>query len=149
MILCHSQFTSLLKIIRTWLAESEIKYEYLDGTSKKRQDIVDNFNDSPDIPVFLLSLKAGGVGLNLTSADTVIIFDPWWNPAVEDQATDRTHRIGQTRTVNSIKLVMEDSIEEKILKLKSRKQKLFDNLIEKPSANGAKLNIEDLKFLFK
>lgn len=148
-MLIFSQFTSLLKIIRTWLVESEIKYEYLDGTSKKRQDIVDNFNDSPDIPVFLLSLKAGGVGLNLTSADTVIIFDPWWNPAVEDQATDRTHRIGQTRTVNSIKLVMEDSIEEKILLLKSRKQKLFDNLIEKPSAHGAKLNIEDLKFLFK
>jgi superfamily II DNA or RNA helicase len=148
-MLIFSQFTSLLKIIRTWLDESEISYEYLDGASKKRQAIVDNFNNTPEIPVFLLSLKAGGVGLNLTSADTVIIFDPWWNPAVEDQATDRTHRIGQTRTVNSIKLVMEDSIEEKILQLKSRKQKLFDNLIENPSANAAKLNIEDLKFLFK
>ncbi len=148
-MLIFSQFTSLLKIIRTWLDESEISYEYLDGTSKKRQDIVDNFNNSPEIPVFLLSLKAGGVGLNLTSADTVIIFDPWWNPAVEDQATDRTHRIGQTRTVNSIKLVMEDSIEERILQLKSKKQQLFDNLIEKPSANAAKLNIEDLEFLFK
>jgi superfamily II DNA or RNA helicase len=148
-MLIFSQFTSLLKIIRVWLDEQQIGYEYLDGASKKRQAMVDNFNNSPDIPVFLLSLKAGGVGLNLTSADTVIIFDPWWNPAVEDQATDRSHRIGQTRTVNSIKLVMEDSIEEKILQLKSRKQQLFDNLIEKPSANAAKLNIEDLKFLFK
>lgn len=148
-MLIFSQFTSLLKLIREWLNESDIPYEYLDGASKKRQHIVDKFNNSPKIPVFLLSLKAGGVGLNLTSADTVIIFDPWWNPAVEDQATDRTHRIGQTRTVNNIKLVMKNSIEEKILQLKSRKQQLFDKLIEKPSANAPKLNLDDLKSLFK
>lgn len=148
-MLIFSQFTSLLHIIRDWLDTSGIGYEYLDGTTKKRQDRVDNFNKSDNIPVFLLSLKAGGTGLNLTSADKVIIYDPWWNPAVEAQATDRTHRIGQTRPVDSIKLVVEDSIEEKILKLQSKKQEIFDSLIENPAAASHKLSIEDLKFLFQ
>lgn len=148
-MLLFSQFTSLLAIIRSWLEEEKIPYEYLDGSTKNRQDRVDNFNNSPEIPIFLLSLKAGGTGLNLTSADTVIIYDPWWNPAVENQAADRTHRIGQTRSVDCIKLVVKDSIEEKILTLQARKQEIFDNLIENPSASfGDKLTIDDYKLLF-
>ena len=146
-MLIFSQFTSLLSIIRKWLKDEEINYEYLDGTTKKRQDRVDNFNNSDNIPVFLLSLKAGGTGLNLTSANTVIIYDPWWNPAVESQATDRTHRIGQTKIVNSFKLVVKDSIEEKILNLQAEKQKIFDNLIEDPAAGVNKLTIKELKAL--
>lgn len=146
-MLIFSQFTSLLSIIREWLEEENIRYEYLDGTTKKRQDRVDNFNNNDNIPVFLLSLKAGGTGLNLTSASTVIIYDPWWNPAVESQATDRTHRIGQTRIVNSFKLVTKDSIEEKILNLQAEKQKIFDNLIEDPAAGVNKLTIKELKAL--
>jgi non-specific serine/threonine protein kinase len=145
-MLIFSQFTSLLSIIRQWLEKEKIAYEYLDGSTKKRQERVDNFNDNKDIPVFLLSLKAGGTGLNLCSASTVIIYDPWWNPAVELQATDRTHRIGQTKTVNSIKLVAKDSIEEKILNMQAKKQKIFDNLIENP-AEANKLTIKELETL--
>ena len=146
-MLIFSQFTSLLSIIRKWLDEEKITYEYLDGATKKRQERVDNFNDNKDIPIFLLSLKAGGTGLNLTSASTVIIYDPWWNPAVEAQATDRTHRIGQTQIVNSLKLVVKDSIEEKILNLQAEKQKLFDSLIENPAEGVNKLTIKELKAL--
>lgn len=146
-MLVFSQFTSLLQIIRKWLDEENIAYEYLDGASKNRQDLVDNFNKNKDIPVFLLSLKAGGTGLNLTSANTVIIYDPWWNPAVEAQATDRTHRIGQTRIVSSLKLVAKDSIEEKILNMQAEKQKIFDALIENPAAGVNKLTINELKAL--
>lgn len=147
-MLLFSQFTSLLAIIRRWLDEEKISYEYLDGSTRNRQECVDNFNNSPEIPLFLLSLKAGGTGLNLTSADTVIIYDPWWNPAVEAQATDRTHRIGQTRSVESIKLVVKDSIEEKILEMQARKQIVFDQLIEEPQAFGDKLTIDDYRLLF-
>jgi SNF2 family DNA or RNA helicase len=146
-MLIFSQFTSLLKLIRKWLDEESISYEYLDGATKNRQERVDKFNNSKNIPVFLLSLKAGGTGLNLTSANTVIIYDPWWNPAVEAQAADRTHRIGQTQNVNSLKLVVKDSIEEKILSLQAEKQKIFDNLIENPAAGVNKLTIEELKAL--
>ena len=148
-MLLFSQFTSLLALIRPWLEEQGINYEYLDGATKNRQQHVDNFNESSNITVFLLSLKAGGTGLNLTSADTVIIYDPWWNPAVELQAADRTHRIGQTRPVSSIKLVVKDSIEEKILALQGKKQEIFDNLIENPASFSDKLSVEELRFLFQ
>lgn len=148
-ILLFSQFTSLLKIIRGWLDEEKIRYEYLDGSTVNRLDHVDNFNKHKDIPVFLLSLKAGGTGLNLTSADTVIIYDPWWNPAVEAQAADRSHRIGQTMPVNSIKLVVKNSIEEKILELQQRKQHIFNSLIENPSHAMKHFDMTDLEYLFK
>lgn len=148
-LLVFSQFTSLLKIIRKWLEEEKIKYEYLDGSTTNRLEHVDNFNNSKSIPVFLLSLKAGGTGLNLTSADTVIIYDPWWNPAVEAQAADRTHRIGQTVPVNSIKLVVKDSIEERILELQKKKQLIFDSLVENPSNSLKHFDISDLEFLLK
>ena len=146
-VLVFSQFTSFLAILRGWLNEKGIPFEYLDGSTAKRQKRVDAFNKDSEVPLFLLSLKAGGVGLNLTSADRVIIYDPWWNPAVEDQATDRTHRIGQTRKVHAMKLVVKDSVEERILKLQERKQRIFRNLVETPATAMKSLTDEDLEFL--
>ena len=146
-VLLFSQFTSILAVIEKYLKEQNITYEYLDGTTRNRQQRVDRFNNDETVKVFLLSLKAGGTGLNLTSADTVIIYDPWWNPAVELQAADRTHRIGQTRPVNSMKLLVRDSIEEKILRLQEKKQDIFDNVIDNPNISSEKLSVEDLKFL--
>jgi len=146
-ILLFSQFTSFLSIIRKWLDDNDMNYEYLDGGTKDRMTKVNKFNENPDISFFLLSLKAGGVGLNLTSADRVIIYDPWWNPAVEAQATDRTHRIGQTNSVYSMKLIVKNSIEEKILKLQDKKQKIFRNLLDRQSDSLKQLTNEDLEFL--
>lgn len=146
-VLFFSQFTSMLKIVRAWLDEEGIAYEYLDGATKDRLSRVDAFNQTERIRLFLLSLKAGGLGLNLTSADTVIIYDPWWNPAAEAQATDRTHRIGQSRNVNCIKLVVKDSIEEKVLELQKRKSELFGTLIETSSAAMRGMDLEDFEFL--
>ncbi len=145
--LVFSQFTSYLAIIRSWLDEKKIPYEYLDGSTKQRMKRVDSFNKNPEIPVFLLSLKAGGTGLNLTSADTVIICDPWWNPAAEDQAADRTHRIGQTKSVNCIKLAVKDSIEERVLLLQKKKRELFNALVEESGAGLGALTLEDFEFL--
>lgn len=144
--LIFSQFTSLLAIIKKWCIEQKISFEYLDGQSKNRQASVDNFNFDKRISLFLLSLKAGGTGLNLASADTVIIYDPWWNPCVESQATDRTHRIGQKNPVNTIKLVVKNSIEEKMLELQKRKQSLFNGIIEN-SSSFRKLSDKDLIYL--
>jgi SNF2 family DNA or RNA helicase len=96
-VLVFSQFVQMLQLIRKALDADGVKYEYLDGSTDDRMDRVDRFNADSSIPVFLISLKAGGTGLNLTGADTVVHFDPWWNPAVEDQATDRAHRIGQDK----------------------------------------------------
>ena len=148
-VLLFSQFTSLLSIVRAWLDSESIRYEYLDGATTDRMAHVDNFNNSPDIPLFLLSLKAGGLGLNLTSADTVIIYDPWWNPAAEAQAADRTHRIGQTKSVNCIKLLVKNSIEEKVLELQKMKAGLFNNLVEAPSEAMRGMSMEDFEFLLK
>lgn len=146
-VLFFSQFTSMLKLVRNWLDSEGVTYEYLDGATKDRQARVDAFNHSADLRLFLLSLKAGGLGLNLTSADTVIIYDPWWNPAAEAQATDRTHRIGQTQPVNCIKLVVRDSIEEKVLELQKRKSELFSNLVEASGAAMRGMDLEDFEFL--
>ncbi|MCM8534887.1 MAG: SNF2 family helicase [Lentisphaeraceae bacterium] len=146
-VLVFSQFTSMLKIIATWLSEEGIKFEYLDGASTNRQDKVDRFNGDDTIPVFLLSLKAGGTGLNLTGADTVIHYDMWWNPQVEDQATDRTHRIGQKKSVNVIKLVVKGTIEEKILELQQKKRKLFENIMDGIPTKLGDLDETDLRFL--
>jgi superfamily II DNA or RNA helicase len=128
-VLVFSQFTTMLGLLREELAEREIPCCYLDGSTKDRAKVVEQFQRDSAIPVFLISLKAGGVGLNLTGADTVIHFDPWWNPAVEAQATDRAHRIGQKRVVTSYKLITRGTVEEKILNLQARKRALFQNLL--------------------
>ena len=146
-LLLFSQFTSLLAKISEWLDAAGIPYEYLDGGTRNRQAHVDRFNRDPEIPLFLLSLKAGGTGLNLTAADTVVICDPWWNPAVELQAADRTHRIGQTRKVTLLKLLVKDSIEEKILEMQQQKQEIFDNVIDNPGAVSGKFSLDELRFL--
>ena len=146
-ILLFSQFTSVLKLLPPWLDENGIRYEYLDGSTKDRQMRVDRFNADDGIPIFLLSLKAGGTGLNLTGANTVIHYDQWWNPMVEDQATDRTHRIGQTRDVTAIKLVTRHTIEEKILALQESKRDLFRRLIAGAPGRLGELTEEDVAFL--
>ena len=124
-VLVFSQFVSMLHIIRREMESRGLAYCYLDGQSKDRMAQVQLFNQQHNIPAFLISLKAGGTGLNLTGADMVVHFDPWWNPAVEDQATDRAHRIGQKRTVYSIKLIAEHTVEEKVLALQRRKQAII------------------------
>jgi len=148
-LLVFSQFTALLGLLRDELVSQEIPYAYLDGsmTPKARQAEVDRFNNSSDIPVFLISLKAGGTGLNLTSADTVVHFDPWWNPAVEAQATDRAHRIGQTKVVTSYKLICSGTVEEKVLQLQESKRALLADVFEASDAVSAKLTLADLRSL--
>ncbi|MCA1986339.1 MAG: DEAD/DEAH box helicase, partial [Desulfovibrio sp.] len=146
-VLVFSQFVQMLHIIRSWLNIQKIPFAYLDGASKDRFDQVDRFNNTPEIPIFLISLKAGGTGLNLTSADYVIHYDPWWNPAVENQATDRTHRIGQTRQVFAYKLICQNTVEEKILKLQESKRDVAESVI--PGQDAWKsLTRDDLEMLF-
>jgi superfamily II DNA or RNA helicase len=128
-VLIFSQFVKHLDIIRTNLDKKKIGYAYLDGSTRDRGDVVANFQQDPQLKVFLISLKAGGVGLNLTQADYVFILDPWWNPASEQQAIDRTHRIGQTKNVFIYKFISKDTVEEKILALQQRKKKLASSLI--------------------
>ncbi len=148
-ILVFSQFTALLALLREDLAAQDTAHCYLDGsmTPRARQAEVDRFQSSPDIPVFLISLKAGGTGLNLTAADTVVHFDPWWNPAAEAQATDRAHRIGQTRVVTSYKLIASGTVEEKVLALQDEKRALLADVFEASDASAAKLSLADLKSL--
>lgn len=146
--LIFSQFVQMLKIVRNELDQRNIRYMYLDGRTRKRQDRVDTFQDDPEIPFFLISLRAGGVGLNLTAADYVIHIDPWWNPAVEMQATDRTHRIGQDKPVFVYKLITRDSVEEKILELQDKKKALVEQLITTESSFFKSLTAEDVSVLF-
>ncbi|MDR3593410.1 DEAD/DEAH box helicase [Clostridium sp.] len=131
-ILLFSQFTSVLNNISQELLRNKIEHMYLDGSTKasERLQLVDEFNNSNEKKVFLISLKAGGTGLNLTSADVIIHFDPWWNPAVQDQATDRAHRIGQKNVVRVIKLISEGTIEEKIINLQENKKKLISDVLD-------------------
>jgi SNF2 family DNA or RNA helicase len=140
-VLVFSQFTSVLKNIAKKIGTEGITYSYLDGSisSEKRMNLVKDFNNGSS-SVFLISLKAGGTGLNLTSADVVIHFDPWWNPAVEEQATDRVHRIGQKNVVEVIKLIAKGTIEEKILKLQEDKKKLISELMGEELSSGASFN---------
>jgi SNF2 family DNA or RNA helicase len=125
-VLIFSQFVAMLQLQKGALEAAEVPYCYLDGQTKDRMKVVDRFQNDPAIPVFLISLKAGGVGLNLTGADTVVHFDPWWNPAVEAQATDRAHRIGQQKVVTAYKLITRGTVEEKILKLQESKRGLME-----------------------
>ena len=146
-VLVFSQFVSMLHLIRERLEKLEIPFCYLDGSTKQRQEIVDRFQNDSAIPVFLISLKAGGVGLNLSAADTVIHFDPWWNPAVEAQATDRAHRIGQTRVVTAYKLITRDTVEEKILRLQEKKRAAIDAAIDSEEPLMTGLSTEELEEL--
>jgi superfamily II DNA or RNA helicase len=150
-VLVFSQFTSLLTLLRAELEAQQLSHCYLDGSmpARARQAEVDRFQASPDIPLFLLSLKAGGTGLNLTGADTVVHFDPWWNPAAEAQATDRAHRIGQKRVVTSYKLIAAGTVEEKVLALQAEKRALLAGVFEASDAASAKLSLADLKSLLK
>lgn len=149
-ILVFSQFVEMLTLIRAELEKSGYDYEYLDGQTPapQRLEKVNRFNSDPKIPIFLISLKAGGTGLNLTGADYVIHYDPWWNPAVENQATDRAHRIGQTRHVFNYKLITRGTVEEKILALQKKKKELADLVVGGDESVAKELTKEDLEFLF-
>ncbi|MCF3649062.1 DEAD/DEAH box helicase [Synoicihabitans lomoniglobus] len=150
-VLVFSQFTSLLALMRAELDANETPYAYLDGamSPKARQAAVDRFQNDDSVPVFFLSLKAGGTGLNLTGADTVIHMDPWWNPAVEAQATDRAHRIGQDRVVTSYKLICSNTVEEKVLGLQETKRALLADVFEASDAASSQLELGDLRDLLK
>jgi superfamily II DNA or RNA helicase len=145
--LVFSQFTSLLSIVRQHLDERDATYEYLDGRTRNRGDRVKRFQEDPECPFFLISLKAGGHGLNLTAADYVFILDPWWNPAVEAQAIDRAHRIGQTRRVFAYRLIARNTVEEKILELQKSKRELADAIITGNNSLIRSLTAEDLQLL--
>lgn len=146
--LIFSQFTGFLGKVRDRLDEEKIEYCYLDGGTRNRTDVVNEFKNG-SAPVFLISLKAGGFGLNLTEADYVFLLDPWWNPASEAQAVDRTHRIGQARNVMVYRLVAKDTIEEKVMALKARKSQLFADVMEGDALSGGSITAEDLAGLFK
>ena len=145
--LVFSQFTSLLSIVKRGLDAQGLKYEYLDGKTRDRQARVDHFQTDPDCRLFLISLKAGGLGLNLTAADYVFLLDPWWNPAVEAQAIDRSHRIGQTRQVFACRLIARDTVEEKVLALQQSKRELADAIINADNSLIRTLGREDLELL--
>jgi superfamily II DNA or RNA helicase len=145
--LVFSQFTSLLSLVRDRLDQEKIVYEYLDGKTRDRQARVERFQTDPDCPLFLISLKAGGMGLNLTAAEYVFLLDPWWNPAVEAQAIDRAHRIGQKRAVFAYRLIAKDTIEERITELQQKKKKLAESVIEGDGGLVKDLTPEDLQLL--
>ena len=149
-LLVFSQFTQMLHLIREEFEKSGITYCYLDGKTPlpQRKEQVTKFQDDENIKAFLISLKAGGVGLNLTVADYVYLVDPWWNPAAEQQAIDRAHRIGQKRKVFAYKMICKDTVEEKILKLQEKKQMLADDLIQEESGFVKNLTRDDVEFLF-
>jgi superfamily II DNA or RNA helicase len=147
-VLVFSQFVQMLQLIRAALDEDGVSYEYLDGSTKDRLEKVDAFNDDPTVSAFLISLKAGGTGLNLTGADTVVHFDPWWNPAVEDQATDRAHRIGQSKVVTVYRLIARGTVEEKILQLSAKKRALMSNVLSTEGSPLKGLTRDDLDDLF-
>jgi SNF2 family DNA or RNA helicase len=142
-----SQFTSFLSIVRRRLDADGIAYEYLDGKTRDRQAAVERFQNDPDCKLFLISLKAGGQGLNLTAAEYVFLLDPWWNPAVEAQAIDRAHRIGQTRRVFAYRLITRDTVEEKVLELQSTKRDLADAIINADNSLIRNITGEDLALL--
>lgn len=149
-ILVFSQFVGMLSIIKTELSRLNIDFEYLDGksSSKQREQSVNNFQNNNDLRVFLISLKAGGTGLNLTAADYVYIVDPWWNPAVENQAIDRCYRIGQDKKVFAYRMICTNTIEEKIVRLQDKKKKLAGEIIHTDENMMKKLDVDDIKELF-
>ncbi|HEU5116635.1 MAG TPA: DEAD/DEAH box helicase, partial [Isosphaeraceae bacterium] len=146
-VLVFSQFTSFLAIVKKRLDAEKIPYEYLDGRTRNREERVDRFQNDPNIPLFLISLKAGGLGLNLTAAEYVYLLDPWWNPAVEAQAIDRSHRIGQTKHVFAYRLIARDTVEQKILDLQQKKRDLADAILNADNRVIQALTKDDLEYL--
>jgi non-specific serine/threonine protein kinase len=146
--LIFSQFVETLNLLRRELDQRGLRYEYLTGRTRDRQKHVDAFQEDPRIPFFLISLKAGGVGLNLTAADYVFHLDPWWNPAVEMQASDRAHRIGQDKPVFIYKIITRGSVEEKILQLQEQKLALVEDLIAPEESFFKSLSNADVRDLF-
>ncbi|MDQ7088044.1 MAG: C-terminal helicase domain-containing protein [Acidobacteriota bacterium] len=134
-------------MVRKQLDERGVGYTYLDGRTRKREEKVRVFQEDASCPVFLISLKAGGLGLNLTAAESVFLLDPWWNPAVEAQAIDRTHRIGQTRPVFAYRLISRGSVEEKVLALQDSKRELAESIIRADDGLLRRLTAEDLNYL--
>ncbi len=150
-VICFSQFVEMLSLMRRELDGAKIPYEYLDGRTRDRQAIIDRFNGvegKPSADVFLISLRAGGTGVNLATADTVLLYDPWWNPAVEDQAVDRVHRIGQSREVSVYRLVARGTVEEKILELKQKKRDVSGRLLS-GEGGGAAFTAEEVEELLR
>ena len=143
-VLVFSQFVKTLQVIAGMLDHRQVPYAYLDGSTRNRQQVIDRFQADAGVPLFLLSLKAGGLGINLTAADYVVIFDPWWNPAVERQAVDRSHRIGQRKPVFVCRLITKESIEERILVLQEQKRALAAELIEENPRSLLSLGEEEL-----
>jgi non-specific serine/threonine protein kinase len=148
--LVFSQFLGMLALIRERLKELDVKYEYFDGSTSaiERERAIQSFQNDDTCRVFLISLKAGGVGLNLTAADYVYIVDPWWNPAVEQQAIDRTHRIGQTKNIFAYRMICKDTIEDKILQLQEKKRILAKDLIADDDGFVKSLTRADVEYLF-
>lgn len=148
--LVFSQYLGMLALIREKLEALDVPYEYFDGGTAAidREKAIRNFQENDAVRVFLISLKAGGVGLNLTAADYVYIVDPWWNPAVEQQAIDRTHRIGQTKNIFAYRMICKDTIEDKILQLQEKKRLLAKDLISDETSFVKKLTREDVEYLF-
>lgn len=147
-ILVFSSFVKMLALIEGRLKQENIAYEYLDSQTRNRQQKVDSFQNNADVRVFLISIKAGGTGLNLTEAGYVFIVDPWWNPAVENQAVDRCYRIGQTKQVMAYRMICHDSVEEKILALQQKKQGIADSLISVDNEKKS-FDLEEVKNLFE
>ncbi len=145
--LVFSQFTSLLDIVKQHLDERKVVYEYLDGQTRDRKQRVDRFQTDKECPVFLISLKAGGLGLNLTAAEYVFLLDPWWNPAVEAQAIDRAHRVGQTNRVFAYRLICKDTVEEKIAELQKQKRELADAILQENNNMLRNMSLDDLDML--
>lgn len=145
--LVFSQFTSLLAIVKRHLDQRNVVYEYLDGQTRKRKDHVERFQNDPACNVFLISLKAGGLGLNLTAAEYVFLLDPWWNPAVEAQAIDRAHRVGQTKRVFAYRLICSGTVEEKIAELQRKKRDLADAILQENNSVMKGMTLEDLDML--
>lgn len=145
--LVFSQFTSMLAIVQQHLDRRGIRYAYLDGQTRRRKQVVEQFQNDPDVQVFLISLKAGGLGLNLTAAEYVFLLDPWWNPAVETQAIDRAHRVGQTNQVFAYRLICRNTVEEKILDLQKQKRELADAILEEKGNMLKSLTAEDVQML--
>jgi SNF2 family DNA or RNA helicase len=146
-VLVFVNYLAALDLIGEKLEEQGIEYVSMSGSTKNRQQLVERFQNDTDCKVFLLTLKTGGTGLNLTAADMVFIFDPWWNKAAENQAIDRSHRIGQDKTVLSYKLITQGSIEEKILQLQEKKAEIFNAIISSDSASLKSLSEEDINFM--